>query len=62
MTTMTAMSTRFATEMVKTFHVRYEPGWFRSMARGAFPARARILTEASRLTRGTVRVATESLG
>jgi len=41
MTTMTAISTRFATEMVKMFQFRYEPGWFRSMAAGACPARLR---------------------
>jgi hypothetical protein len=47
MTTMTPMSTRFATEIVKMFQFRYEPGWFRSIARGACPARAMVVNGAS---------------
>src|SRR5579859_5781251 len=47
MTTMTAMRTRFATEMVKMFQFRYEPGWFRSMAAGACPAAAMMVNGAS---------------
>src|SRR6266567_5658198 len=46
--TITAIRTRFATEIVKRFQFRYEPGWFRSMAAGACPARTRVSTIASR--------------
>ena len=46
MATITAISTRFATEMVKMFQFRYEPGWFRSMAAEACPARATVLNGA----------------